>query len=503
MFLLGLDIGSSSVKASLVDAATGAAFASATSPKTELPIVAPKPGWAEQDPATWWKHVKNAIREILVSSKTDTSAIAAIGISYQMHGLVIVDRNMRVLRPAIIWCDSRAVETGEKAFKSMGPKKCLERFLNSPGNFTASKLKWVQQNEPKIYKQIYKMMLPGDYIAMKMTSKIKTTYSGLSEGILWDFKSNGLAQTLLSHYKIAPELIADPVPSFSQQGELTKQAAEELGLKTGTPITYRGGDQPNNALSLNVLSPGEIATTAGTSGVIYGVTDKLVYDPLSRVNTFVHINHSAKKPRYGVLLCINGTGILNSWLKHTIAAHKGSELTYPEMNDLAAATPIGADGLVMLPYGNGAERSLGNKDLRAAIHGLNFPTHKPGHLFRAAQEGIVFALNYGLSIMRGMGMKVRTVRAGHANIFLSPLFCDVFAAMTGATVELCNTDGAQGAARGAGIGAGIYKNTQEAFAGLRTVRRFEPDKKLVKAYGEVYETWLQTLKKEMTSCGYP
>jgi len=483
--LLGYDVGSSSVKASLMDAGTGKVVASATSPDRELEILAKQPGWAEQHPDTWWQHVKLATGKIKARAAFNPGDVKAIGISYQMHGLVVVDKNKQVLRPAIIWCDSRAVPIGQKAAKDIGTRKCLKRLLNLPGNFTASKLKWVKDNEPKLYSKIDKMMLPGDFIAMKMTGEIRTTPSGLSEGIMWDFEKDRLADFVLDNYGISPDLVAETVPTFSIQGELTGAGAAELGLKAGTPVSYRAGDQPNNALSLSVLRPGEIAVTAGTSGVVYGVTDKKNYDPKSRVNIFVHVNHTGKKPRYGVLLCLNGTGILNSWLKHNFG---GDGLDYPQMNDLAAQVLVGSEGLVILPYGNGAERTLENRNIGASVHGWNFNIHKQAHFLRAAQEGIVFALNYGLGIMRDTGTKLKTVKAGNANMFLSPLFAEV---------ELYNTDGSQGAARGAGLGAGLYKGPEDAFIGLEPVRTVEPNKQLKKAYQNAYETWECVLNNQV------
>jgi len=493
--LLGYDVGSSSIKATLMDAGTGQAVASATSPDKELDIIAAQAGWAEQHPSTWWEHVKLATQKIKTQAQFDPADVKAIGISYQMHGLVVVDKNQQVLRPSIIWCDSRAVQIGERAAGDIGADKCLKKLFNLPGNFTASKLKWVKDNEPDLYAKIDKIMLPGDFVAMKMTGEIKTTPSGLSEGIMWDFEGDEPAEFVLDNYGVSTDLVAERVPTFSAQGELTREAADELGLAPGTKIGYRAGDQPNNALSLSVLEPGEIAVTAGTSGVVYGVTDQKNYDPKSRVNIFVHVNHAPEKPRYGVLLCLNGTGILNSWLKHNFVG--GAGLDYPQMNELAAQVPVGSDGLVILPYGNGAERTLENRNIGASVHGWNFNIHKQAHFLRAAQEGIVFALNYGLEIMRGMGTQLKTVKAGHANMFLSPLFAEAFATLTGATVQLYNTDGSQGAARGAGIGTGIYKSTNEAFTGLAPVKTIEPNDKLSEAYTEAYANWETTRNKEL------
>jgi len=494
MYLLGYDIGTSSIKATLMDSQTQQVKASATCPAREMEIIAEQSGWAEQHPETWWGNVKAATAQILRQSAIDPSDISAIGITYQMHGLVCIDRNKNVLRPSIIWCDSRAVEYGNQAAREIGPEKCLEQLLNYPGNFTATKLKWVMENEPETYAKIDKIMLPGDYIAMRMTDRIVTTVSGLSEGIFWDFRNSKVADIVLDNLGIPGGLLADVVETFCDQGELTTAAADELGLKAGTPIAYRAGDQPNNAFSLNVLNPGEIAATAGTSGVVYGIGDKPNYDPKSRVNTFVHVNDTAQRHRYGVLLCLNGTGILNSWLKHNIAkAHED----YPQMNEQAATIGVGSDGLVILPFGNGAERILENTNIGASIHGLNFNTHTRAHLFRAAQEGIVFALNYGLDIMRDMGIEIKMVRAGSANMFLSPLFASAFATVTGAHVELYNTDGAQGAARGAGVGAGIYRDFAEAFTGLKKTATIEPDESLKTQYRDAYAAWHDVLEKQL------
>ncbi len=494
-YLLGYDIGSSSIKATLLDIDSGTAVTSATSPATELAIQSSKPGWAEQDPAVWWEHLVHATAKIRGQSGINLEAVEAIGISYQMHGLVLVDKNRQVLRPSIIWCDSRAVSIGEKAFAEIGPERCLKHLLNSPGNFTASKLKWVRENEPETYAKVHKAMLPGDYIAMMLTGEINTTPSGLSEGILWDFQEQKPANLVLEYYGINPELIPKVVPTFAVQGQLTAKAAAELGLKPGVKIAYRAGDQPNNALSLNVLNPGELAATAGTSGVVYGVGAKPNYDKKSRVNTFVHVNHTVNQPRYGILLCLNGTGILNRWLKTLLSGGASDGINYEQMNDLARQAPVGSNGLITLPFGNGAERILENRNPGAQIHGLDFNIHDRTHILRSAQEGIVFALHYGMEIMRSMEIAIHTVRAGHTNMFLSPLFAEAFATTSGAVVELYNTDGSQGAARGAGIGAGIYPDFQSAFSGLKSLKVIEPNAKLKENYNDAYQSWLACLKQ--------
>jgi xylulokinase len=494
MYLLGFDIGSSSVKASLIDGHSGDCLASAFYPRQEMRIIAVQAGWAEQEPEQWWENLKLALADVLAQSKVDPKAIDSIGISYQMHGLVVVDKNQQVLRPSIIWCDSRAATIGDQAFERIGEEKCLAALLNSPGNFTASKLKWVKDNEPELYDRIDKIMLPGDYIAMKLSGEIKTTASGLSEGILWNFQENKVAAMLLDYFGFNPSFIPDIVPTFSVQGVVNAKAAAELGLAKGTKISYRAGDQPNNALSLNVLNPGEVATTAGTSGVVYGVSGEVKYDPYSRVNTFAHVNHSAQANRLGVLLCINGTGILNSWLNKNVG---NKALSYEEMNQKAAGIPIGSEGLSILPFGNGAERVLRNKNIGAHFSGLGFNTHTDAHLFRAAQEGIVFSFKYGMEMMEQIGIQAQVIRAGKANMFLSPVFRETLAGISGATIELYNTDGSIGAARGAGIGSGYYASAKEAFASLKKLDTILPDESKKAQYEAAYQRWKASLDKAM------
>lgn len=493
-YLLGFDVGSSSVKASLVDSDSGVCVASAFYPEKEAPIIAVKSGWAEQDPQMWWDNAKLSLKKVMVDSSVKGEDIKAIGISYQMHGLVCVDKNQNVLRPSIIWCDSRAVPYGEKAFENIGPKECLGHLLNSPGNFTASKLAWVKENEPQLFEKIYKIMLPGDYIAMKLSGTINTTISGLSEGMLWDFKNKKVAKFLLDYFGFDESLIADIVPTFSIQSEVSEAAANELGLKAGTPISYRAGDQPNNALSLNVFNPGEIASTAGTSGVVYGVLGEANYDIKSRVNTFAHVNYQKDMERLGVLLCINGTGILNAWMRRNVAPEG---ISYSDMNDMMASVPVGSDGITIIPFGNGAERVLENKEIGCSIHGVNFNKHGKAHLMRAAQEGIVFSFCYGMEVMQQMGMDIHKIHAGKANMFLSELFRNTLAGVSGATIELYETDGSVGAAKGAGMGCGIYKDHDEAFATLKKLAVIEPDEKRRAEYLQAYSLWKETLLQQI------
>ncbi|MEO7119899.1 MAG: FGGY family carbohydrate kinase [Ginsengibacter sp.] len=487
MLLLGIDIGTSFIKVSVVDAGSQQCIATAQYPDTETPITSLQSGWAEQSPETWWKHTVSAIRELNDSNKFNPKNIAAIGISYQMHGLVVVDKDQNVLRHSIIWCDSRAVETGENAFNTIGENTCSSCLLNSPGNFTASKLGWVKNNEPGIYNKIDKAMLPGDFIAMKLTGQITTSASALSEGVLYDFKKNEISSDVMNYFGFDRALLPDVQPLFSSHGKVLPAIADELSLDEKTTVTYKAGDQPNNALSLNVLQPGEVAATAGTSGVIYAVTDELFSDKYSRVNAFAHVNHTDKDKRIGVLLCINGTGIMNSWIKKMC----GDGLSYKEMDAMCANISPGSDGLFVLPFGNGAERMLQNKIVDAHIENIDLNKHTKAHIFRAVQEGIAFAFRYGLDIMKENNLHPTIIRAGRSNLFLSEVFVQCFVNATGVPVELYSNDGSVGAALGAGIGAGIYKNFEEAFSQFKILKKVEPTNTSV--YDQLYKDWKKLL----------
>jgi xylulokinase len=491
MYLLGIDIGTSSVKVSIVNAATQQCIASGHYPDTEAEIISLQNGWAEQDPDTWWAFLQQALMQANMSGTYDPKEIAAIGIAYQMHGLVVVNKQQLALRNSIIWCDSRAVPYGEKAFEAIGEEKCLSCLLNSPGNFTAAKLAWLKEHEPETYKQIDKIMLPGDFIAMRLTGHITTTPSALSEGIFWDFKKDALSDDVMRYFDYASGLIPEVKDVFSMHGFLKDDVAETLGLKQGIPVSYKAGDQPNNALSLNVLEPGEVAATAGTSGVIYAVAGDLIYDKQSRVNSFAHINHTKNNKRIGVLLCINGTGIMNSWTRKIA----GSSKSYKQLNEEAAAIPPGSDGLLVLPFGNGAERVLNNRLPGAAVFNIDLNKHTQAHLYRAAQEGIAYSFRYGLDIMRENNIQPTVIRAGKANMFLSDVFIDAFVNITDVPVELYENDGSVGAALGAGIGAKIFEDEKAAFKNMKPLTLIKPDGK--KAYDAAYEKWKAALAKEL------
>lgn len=491
MLLMGIDLGTSSIKVSVVDAQSQQCVATAGYPETESDIISLHPGWAEQSPDQWWEHVQKAILKCHATGKYKPNDISAIGIAYQMHGLVLVDKEQNVLRHSIIWCDSRAVEIGNKAFRAIGEETSLSHLLNSPGNFTASKLAWVKENEPVVYNKIDKAMLPGDFIAMRMTGDCTTTISALSEGVLWDFKENKISEAIINYFGFDASVFPAIHPLFAPHGYLKDSIAAQLSLTAGIPVSYKAGDQPNNALSLNVLKPGEVATTAGTSGVIYGVCDELNYDLQSRINSFAHVNHENNRTRVGVLLCINGTGIFNRWIKNIA----GADFSYAALNKTAADIAIGADGLIALPFGNGAERMLNNLIVGSHFHNIDFNIHGPAHMVRAVQEGIAFSFRYGLDIMRENGINPTVVRAGKANLFLSDVFTQSFANVNNTAVEFYEGDGSFGAAIGAGIGAGIYKNAETALQNRKPVGIVNPA--AIKQYDELYEQWKERLNDQL------
>jgi len=495
MYLLGLDIGSSSIKAAIVDATTKKTIAISTFPSTEMEISAPHPDWAEQDPDIWWSYTKQAITKLLHTVQVDKSEIKAIGISYQMHGLVAVDKDGKAVRPSIIWCDSRAVSIGDQAASDLGIDYCSQQFLNSPGNFTASKLKWVKENEPHVYERINKIMLPGDYIAYKMTGIVTSTISGLSEGILWNFKTQSTASALMDYFGIDESMLPDLKATFSNQGELTESAAGYLNLLKGIPVSYRAGDQPNNALSLGVFNPGQVAGTGGTSGVVYAVSDQLVHDPEMRVNSFAHVNYTKPDPRIGVLLCINGCGIQYGWLRRLLG---DVDMDYAELEHIAAKVEIGAQDLSIISFGNGAERMLQNQSLGAQMMGLNFNVHDKAHLYRAGLEGIAFAFYYGMQCMKQMGVNISEMRVGNDNLFQSDIFSNTLASLCGAEINLINTTGAVGAALGAGYGQGIYGSLEETFDQPDIVKTIIPTSQN-ETYQEAYHTWSKRLEKLINS----
>ncbi len=491
MYLLGYDIGSSSIKAALVKADTGKTVAMAQYPAVEMDIIANQPGWAEQDPEIWWNNVCQVTNKLLKQVDIPTTQIQSIGVAYQMHGLVLIDKNQKVLRPSIIWCDSRAVEIGNQAFQDLGDEKCLSHLLNSPGNFTASKLKWVQENEPDIYQQIDKILLPGDYLAMRLTGKAVTTVSGLSEGIFWDFHENKIADFLLDYYKIDKGLIPEIKNTFGKQGVLQEDAAAATGLAVGTPVTYRAGDQPNNAFSLGVVHPNEVAATGGTSGVVYGVVDRPAYDPQSRINGFAHVNHHPENPRLGLLLCINGAGIQYAWLKKQMA---DPGISYGEMETMMESIPIGSDGLRIIPFGNGAERILTNQNPGAQINNLQFNRHTQAHFFRAALEGIAFSFVYGFKVLKKSGLQPVVIKVGNDNLFQSKIFSQTIANLLGCKLEVVKTNGAAGAAKGSGIGSGFYKSFAEAVNKNEIEKVFHPNTE-EESYQKAYEDWEKDLEK--------
>ena len=493
-YSLGIDLGSSSVKVSVLNIDTGKSEGSSSFPKIEMEIMSPEKAWAEQHPKIWWENTCLAIREVMQKSNVSGKDIAAIGIAYQMHGLVIVDKDLEPLRPSIIWCDSRAVEIGERLLEKVGKAKSLASLLNSPGNFTLSKLLWVKENEPKVFEKIYKFMLPGDFIAMKLSDEVQTTPSGLSEGIMWDFLNNEPAGFLFDEAGIGTDLIPSITSNFGIQSRLCVRVASELGLASGIPISYRAGDQPNNAFALGLLNPGEAAANAGTSGVVYGVSEKVNYDPLSRVNTFAHVNHNSGQTRLGVLLCINGTGIANSWFRKLSGAS-----TFETMNEEAGQIPPGSDKLLFLPFGNGAERMLGNRFTGARLLNLDFTAHTNGTIFRAVQEGIACAFKYGMDIMHETGVDVNVIRAGQANLFLSEVFAQSLSGLTGAEIHLFDTDGSLGAARGAALGAGLYSSEEDCFSELKKIRSFTPSPQTTSMYKDLYGEWKEALDKTINS----
>jgi len=498
MFAIGYDIGSSSIKAALVNLDTGETVGLVQYPEEEMAMYAEQVGWAEQDPEIWWDAVCKCSKKLLAAHPKTRNNIRSIGISYQMHGLVLVDKEMQVIRPSIIWCDSRAVEIGDQIYAQLTPEYCDTHLLNSPSNFTAAKLAWVKENEPENYGRIHKMMLPGDYIAMRLTGNICTTATGLSEGIFWDFKNDTVSDTLLEKLGFSSSLIPEIVNTSSHQGIVSKIAADVTGLDAGILVSYRAGDQANNALSLTVLEPGEIAATGGTSGVAYGVSDKLISDSQQRVNSFAHVNHSKDNIRIGQLLCINGAGSQYAWIKKQITQDGTS---YTEMESRIEQIPVGSNGLRVIPFGNGAERMLNNKQTGAHIHNLQFHMHSRDHIVRAALEGIAFSFVYGIRLLQELGVDTNRIKVGNDNLFQSKVFSSSISNLLSCEIEMMDTTGAIGAAQASGIAIGAFESFGEAVSTVKRIKTFSPNNN-TEAYSDAYRKWendLITLIKNKTN----
>jgi xylulokinase len=492
MLLCGIDVGTSSIKVSVVDAANQQLIYSTSFPEIENEISSPAPGFAEQDPEHWWYCVQQAILKANASHTYNPLDISAIGISYQMHGLVVLDDEEQVVRPSIIWCDSRAVSIGQKAFDTLGTY-CETNLLNSPGNFTASKLAWVKENQPEVYVRIKHVMLPGDFIAGRLTKHFTTTASALSEGIFYDFQTDTISSAVLDYFKFDKSLFPAIQDVFSSHGTIVSEVADALGLNKQVLVTYKAGDQPNNAFSLGVLQPGDIATTAGTSGVVYGISDELKYDKHNRVNSFAHVNYTNHAKRIGVLMCINGTGILNRWVKQTVC----SDLSYVQMNELAANTTIGSKGLLCVPFGNGAERIFQNKLVGASFEHLDFNRHGRAEMIRSAQEGIAFSMAYGIEMLADAGIKPTKLKAGFANMYLSDVFAQTIVNAANVSVDLLESDGAFGAALGAGLGLKYYKTEDEAVANIKHIKTINPSSAELSQTKTAYESWKELVKQKL------
>lgn len=492
MLCLGIDFGTSAVKLTIWDADSNSSLVTVRYPEEEAPILSLQEGWAEQSPEDWWNYLLQALRKAHASGLYTPDDIKAIGISYQMHGLVLLNKEGECLRNSIIWCDSRAVSVGEQTQAALGSAYCAQHLLNLPGNFTASKLAWVQKHEPELFRQIHDVMLPGDYISYRMTGMATTTPAALSEGIFWDFTADQLAEKLFQYHHWNPAWIPNIRPVFGSHGELNQTAAAALQLRAGIPVTYKAGDQMNNAWSLGVLRSGEVAASAGTSGVIYAVTDQIKTDPHARINAFAHVNHSSANINLGLLMCINGAGILNKWVRRLA----GGNFSYDEMNRLASSVAPGADGLCFFPFGNGVERMLENKLIQAHLLHIDLNRHNQAHLFRAAQEGIAFAFRYGLDILHEMQVVPKSIRAGRANLFLSDVFTEAFVQLSQTPLELYNTDGSVGAARGAARGIGYFSSDEAVFERDIPLKQMEPDHRTGR-WNELYQYWKHELLKQI------
>lgn len=436
MAFLGIDVGTSSVKVSIVGE-DGVILASATAPaSSERAINSPNPNWAEQNPEDWWEDAQQAILNLPLEARLQ---VEAIGIAYQMHGLVLVDSQFQPVRPSIIWCDGRNIQESQILAESLGLDALENRLLNKPGTLTLAKLAWVAEHEPETLAKAHTFGLPGDFIAYKLTGEWSTTKSGYSEMVGWDF---GASIPFEEGFRKAGWKLPLPEarPNLEEGAPIQKVIAEKLGLPPSARVTYRAGDQPNNAFGLGVLQQGETAISAGTSGVLYGIGDS---SPglHEGINRFLHVNS-----QIGVLMCLNGVGSALAFARRTWFQNQ----SYEALSELASqANPENCP--YFFPFGNGAERILSERAFSGFTE-LDFNRHNLPELARSVFEGIAFAYRLGSEKMEKAGCLSKVVNGTESGLLKSSFFAQLLANELQVELILSEGDGSTAAARGAALG---------------------------------------------------
>ncbi|NMB45770.1 MAG: xylulokinase [Firmicutes bacterium] len=485
--MIGIDIGTSGVK-TLVVTETGKIVAQATA---EYPLYHPKAGWAEQDPEDWWQATLTTLKKIGEDLGSDADRVKAIGLSGQMHGSVFLDKSGNVLRPAILWCDVRTADQCRYITETVGRDELI-RHTSNPAleGFTAPKIVWLQQNEPDVYRQVAKVLLPKDYVRYRLTGEIFTEMSDAAGSLLLDVTHRRWSEPVLQALNIDPEILPECRESIDVCGTLTQQVAESTGLPAGIPVAGGGADNACGATGAGIVRPGRVLSSIGSSGVIVVHTDQPQTDPQGKVHTFNH----AIPHRWYVMGVIMAAGLSLKWFRDNLG-HLEKQMesltgtdAYDLMSAQAAPTPPGAEGLVFLPYLNGERTPHADAYARGVFFGLT-PRHTRGHLIRAVMEGVVYALRDSVEIIRAMGIPIEQVRAigGGAK---SPLWRQMQADIMQLEVATLNIDEgpAFGAALLAGVCAQVYSSVEEAAENtVRIVHTTEPNRDLTRLYDDYYQ----------------
>jgi xylulokinase len=481
MLMLGLDIGTSATKALLLAADGEVWTAEATHD-----LHCPRPGWAEQDPAQWWHASLTSMKKVLRKARRKASEITAIGLSGQMHGSVFLGDSPQPLRPAILWNDQRTSAQCRQIQDAAGGREALVAMVSNPAltGFTAPKILWLMQNEPRRYAKVRHILLPKDYIRYCLTGQYVTDVADASGTLLLDVKTRSWCTALIDKLGIDAGLLPVVMESTDISGVVTQPVAGLTGLRAGTPVVAGAGDQAAGAVGAGVVAPGVLSATIGTSGVIFAAADKPLTDPQGRIHTMCH----AIKNTWCLFGCMLSAGGSYQWMRNLLqsAGGKSAAYSYDQLNALAQAVPPGADRLLFLPYLTGERCPHADPNARGCFIGLT-PSHRAGHMVRAVMEGVTLGMRQQVQMMRGLGVEVKDIRAGGGGS-RSEFWLQMQADMYGAVVSTIRVD--QGAALGAailaGVGTGVWPGVPEATAMLvKTQKKFRPNSRRVDFYNQL------------------
>ena len=491
-YYLGIDVGTSGTKSLIMDA-KAKVKATAT---VEHPIYAPKPGWSEQKPDQWWKSTVASVRQVVRKAKIRGKDVAGISFSGQMHGLVITDGAGKVLRPSLIWNDQRTATEAAEIEAKVGGKKNLIKLVGNIAqtSFTLTKLLWVRKHEPRIYDRIKHFLLPKDYLRLRMTGEYVGDVSDMSGTLMLDPRTRTWSKEILSKFHIDKDILPPVVESHEVTGRLTKAAASALGLAAGTPVMGGGGDQPVGAVGNGIVTDGLTSATLGTSGVVFTHSKKYKTDPQSRVGTFC----ASVAGEYCMFGCIMSAGGSFQWFRNVLgqaeiaeAKKKGID-PYELLTAAAKKAPLGCEGLQFLPYLTGERTPHGDPNAKACWIGIHSRTTR-NELVRAVLEGVTFAMNDAVGLLRKQVPAIRQIRlsgGGARSAFWRQMQADIYGT-TCATVN-CDQGPAYGAALLASVGDGAFRNIREACkAGIKVTRTIKPNPTARREYAKIYAQYVK------------